>query len=181
MYLRESRRTNRDGSVVAYLQLAHNERHPETGNPVAKVIHSFGRAEQVDRAALARLVSSILRFLTPEEAAAAAHGADVEIVDSRPMGGAWTLDQVWQRLGIGAAIRKAASGRRPGLRHIDGLSGFGGRRSSRRMVLGLRAAARRAAAMLRLPASRSAVVTRLRMQARTAGALPVRARWASSR
>ena len=50
MYLRESRRTNRDGLVVAYLQLAHNERHPETGNPVAKVIHSFGRAEQVDRA-----------------------------------------------------------------------------------------------------------------------------------
>ena len=28
MYLRETRRTNRDGSVVAYLQLAHNERHP---------------------------------------------------------------------------------------------------------------------------------------------------------
>jgi len=112
VYLRESRRTNRDGSVVASLQLAHNERHPETGNPVAKVIHSFGRAEQVDRAALARLVSSILRFLTPEEAAAAAHGADVEIVDSRPMGGAWTLDQVWERLGIGAAIRKAATGRR---------------------------------------------------------------------
>ena len=98
--------------MVSYLQLAHNERHPETGNPVAKVIHSFGRAEQVDRAALARLVSSISRFLTPEEAAAAAHGVDVEIVDSRPMGGSWTLDQVWERLGIGAAIRKAASGRR---------------------------------------------------------------------
>jgi hypothetical protein len=59
VYLRESRRTNRDGSVVRYLQLAHNERHPQTGNPVAKVIHSFGRVEQVDRAALARLVSSI--------------------------------------------------------------------------------------------------------------------------
>jgi hypothetical protein len=58
---------------------------------------------------------------------------------------------------------------------------FVGRRSSRRMVAGLRAAARRAAAMLTAPASRSAVVTRLRMQARTAGALPVRARWASSR
>ena len=48
MYLREIRRTNRDASVVAYLQLAHNERHPDTGNPVAKVIHSFGRADQVD-------------------------------------------------------------------------------------------------------------------------------------
>ena len=65
MFLRETRRTNRDGSVVSYLQLAHNERHPVSGNPVAKVIHSFGRADQVDRAALARLVSSISRFLTP--------------------------------------------------------------------------------------------------------------------
>jgi hypothetical protein len=112
MYLRETRRTNRDGSVVRYLQLAHNERHPQTGNPVAKVIHNFGRAEQVERAALARLVSSISRFLTPEQAAAAADGAEVEIVDSRPLGGAWTLDRVWERLGIGAAIRRVAAGRR---------------------------------------------------------------------
>jgi len=65
-----TRRTNRDGSVVSYLQLAHNERHPETGSPVAKVIHNFGRADTVDREALARLVSSISRFLTPEQAAA---------------------------------------------------------------------------------------------------------------
>ena len=98
--------------MVRYLQLAHNERHPDTGNPVAKVIHSFGRAEQVDRAALARLVSSISRFLTPEEALAAATGMDVEVVDSRRLGGTWTLDRVWERLGIGAAIGKAAAGRR---------------------------------------------------------------------
>jgi len=76
VYLRESRRTNRDGSVVAYLQLAHNERHPVSGSPVAKVVHSFGRADKVDREALARLVSSISRFLTPDVAAAAAAGAD---------------------------------------------------------------------------------------------------------
>ena len=112
MYLRETRRTNRDGSVVSYVQLAHNERHPVTGSPIAKVIHSFGRAEQVDRAALARLVSSISRFLTPEEAVAAAHGAEVEIVDSRRLGGAWTLDRVWERLQIGTAIRRVAAGRR---------------------------------------------------------------------
>lgn len=112
MYLRETRRSNRDGSVVRYLQLAHNERHPVSGSPVAKVIHNFGRAEKVDRAALARLVSSISRFLTPEEAAAAAHGAEVEILDSRRLGGTWTLDRIWERLGIGQAIRKAATGRR---------------------------------------------------------------------
>lgn len=67
-------------------------------------------------------------------------------------------------------------GVRPGLRHIRGLSGFAGRRSSWSGVLGLRVAARRAAAMLAVPASRGAVVTMLR----TAGALPVRAWWASS-
>jgi Transposase DDE domain len=112
MYLRETKRTNRDGSVVAYLQLAHNERNPETGNPVAKVIHNFGRAEQVDRQGLARLVSSISRFLTPEQALSAAAGAEVEILDSRHLGGAWTLDRIWERLGIGAAIRRVAGGRR---------------------------------------------------------------------
>ena len=112
MYLRESRRTNRDGTVVRYLQLAHNERHPVSGQPVAKVIHSFGRAELVDRAALARLVTSISRFLTPEEAAAAVAGSDVELVDSRQLGGAWVLDRVWDRLGIGAAIGTIAAARK---------------------------------------------------------------------
>jgi DDE family transposase len=115
VFLRETRRTNRDGSVVSYLQLAHNERHPVSGNPVAKVIHNFGRAERVDRVALARLVSSISRFLTPEQAlaAAAAGGTgEVEVLDSRRLGAAWTLDRIWERLGIGAAIRRVATGRR---------------------------------------------------------------------
>jgi len=115
VFLRETRRTNADGSVVSYLQLAHNERHPVSGNPVAKVIHNFGRADKVDRAALARLVSSISRFLTPEQAAVAAAataGGQVEVLDSRRLGGAWTLDRLWERLGIGAALRQVAAGRR---------------------------------------------------------------------
>jgi hypothetical protein len=117
VFLRETRRTNRDGSVVPYLQLAHNERHPVSGNPVAKVIHSFGRADKVDRAALARLVSSISRFLSPEQAVTAASGAGepgggVEVLDSRRLGAAWTLDRIWERLGVGAAIRRVATGRR---------------------------------------------------------------------
>ncbi|MFC9768459.1 IS1634 family transposase [Rhodococcus jostii] len=113
MYLRETRRKNKDGSVVSYLQLAHNERHPDTSSSTAKVIHNFGRAETVDREALARLVSSISRFLAPEQAvAASAGGGDVEILDARRLGGAWTLDRLWERLGISAAIRRAAAGRR---------------------------------------------------------------------
>src|SRR3954447_8483148 len=112
VYLRETRRTNRDGSVVRYLQLAHNERHPVTGSPVAKVIHNFGRADRVDREALGRLVASISRFLEPDQAVAAAAGAEGEILDRRGRGGAWTVDRLWERLGIGAAIRRAAEGRR---------------------------------------------------------------------
>ncbi|HEY6596106.1 MAG TPA: IS1634 family transposase [Asanoa sp.] len=112
VYLRETKRKNRDGSVVRYLQLAHSERHPVTGVPSAKVIHNFGRADTVDREALARLVGSISRFLEPEQAMTAAQGAEVEVLESRRLGGAWVLDRLWQRLGIGAAVRRAAAGRR---------------------------------------------------------------------
>jgi Transposase DDE domain len=117
MYLRETRRANKDGSVVRYLQLAHNSRHPVTGASTARVIHNFGRADQVDRAALARLVASVSRFLEPDQAVAAAAGTDVdvEVVEARRFGGAWVLDRLWERLGIGAAITKVAASRR-----IDG-------------------------------------------------------------
>jgi hypothetical protein len=112
VYLRETRRVNKDGTVVSYLQLAHNERHPRTGSPVAKVIHNFGRSDKVDRQALARLVASISRFLDPAQATAAAAGAEVEVLDSRRLGGAWVLGRLWERLEIGQAIRRAAAGRR---------------------------------------------------------------------
>ncbi len=109
--MRESSRRNKDGSKVTYLQLAHNERHPVTGVPVAKVIHNFGRASKVDKEALARLVSSISRVLGDTQAIPVA-SSDVEIVDSRRLGGALVLDQMWDRLGISSALRGAAKGRR---------------------------------------------------------------------
>lgn len=112
MYLRESSRRNKDGSKVTYLQLAHNERHPKTGVPVAKVIHNFGRKDKVDKVALARLVSSISRILDLPATGSSLAGSDVEIVDSRRLGGAFVLDQMWERLGIADALRSSASGRR---------------------------------------------------------------------
>lgn len=53
------------------------------------MIDNFGRADKVDHGALARLVSSISRFLEPEQAVAAVQTAEVEVLDSRPVGGAW--------------------------------------------------------------------------------------------
>ncbi len=61
MYLRKTSRKNKDGSVVEYFQLAHNERHPATGKPVAKIIHNFGRADKPDREQSVRLCRSIAR------------------------------------------------------------------------------------------------------------------------
>ncbi len=72
--------------MVSYLQLAHNERHPRTGSPVAKVIHNFGRADKVNQEALPRLVGSISRFLQPGQGVAAARGAEVKVIDSRRLG-----------------------------------------------------------------------------------------------
>ena len=99
--------------MVSYLQLAHNERHPETGSPVARVIHNFGRADQVDREALRRLVASISRVLEPADTLAAGSGLEeVEVVEAKSCGGAYVLDALFERLGITAALRKAAAGRR---------------------------------------------------------------------
>jgi len=117
MYLRETRRRNADGSEVAYLALAHNERDPQTGTPKAKIIHNFGRADLVDRDALARLVRSISRFLDPADAVAATASGEVRIVDARPMGAAYVADALWQRIGIADAIARVAAKARvdPGL------------------------------------------------------------------
>ncbi len=61
MYLRTTKRKNKDGSVVQYYQLAHNVRDPITRKPVAKILHNFGRADKIDRDQLVRLCRSIAR------------------------------------------------------------------------------------------------------------------------
>jgi len=117
MYIRTVQRRNKDGSVVRYVQLAHNVRHPVTRKPQAIVLWSFGREEAVDRDALRRLVRSINRFLGPEEAlrqeaeAGAAQGRPLSFKESRPMGGGWVLNALWRQLGLDAAIAKVVEER----------------------------------------------------------------------
>lgn len=115
MYLRTIKRQNKDGSVVRYVQLAHNVRHVESGHAVAKVIHSFGREDELDREALVRLVASINRYLGPTaelHAAAGEAGAELAFVAARRLGGCWALDGLWRRLGLDEVIRKLLVGRR---------------------------------------------------------------------
>jgi hypothetical protein len=119
MYLRETKRRNADGSTVSYLALAQNERDPKTGVPRARIIHRFGRADEVDREALARLVRSISRFLDPAEAVAATASGEVQIIESRTMGSAWLADRLWERLEIGKTIIACAGGRRLAAERVE--------------------------------------------------------------
>jgi len=112
MYLRTIGRRNKDGSEVRYVQLAHNEWDPQRKCSVARVIHSFGREDQLDRAALARLVRSLSRVLEPEQALIAIAPAELEYVGSAPFGGAWALDGLWRQLGIDQAIERLLAARK---------------------------------------------------------------------
>ena len=63
MYLRTTQRRNADGSTVRYYQLAENTWDAAKGCAVARVVHNFGRADQLDREKLQRPAHSILRVV----------------------------------------------------------------------------------------------------------------------
>src|SRR6266536_3121157 len=112
MYLRTTPRRNNDGSVVRYLQLAHNTWDPAAKRSRVQVIYNFGREAHHNRAALQRLVASVSRFLDPDQALAATVGEGLAFVESRPLGGVWALDGLWRRLGIDQTMRRLLTGRR---------------------------------------------------------------------
>lgn len=111
MYLRTTKRKNKDGSVVEYYQLAHNERHPETRKPAAQIIYNFGRADQIDRDLLVRLCKSIARVcgLTISDPFAdsalnsctdAAIPDDLRIEQTFAYGCPLAIETLWERLGL---------------------------------------------------------------------------------
>jgi hypothetical protein len=110
MYLRVTERRNRDGSTVAYYALAENDWNAEAKRSETRVIHSFGRADQLDRAALQRLVASINRVIDADAAnTLPTHGktaiAEIEIDAVFELGGVLAARGLWEELGIGEAIR----------------------------------------------------------------------------
>jgi hypothetical protein len=114
MYLRTTQRRNRDGSVVRYVQVAHNRR--VEGITQAEVLLNLGREDRLDAEGLRRLVGSINRYLGEPDAGsgdAAEFGGDaLTVVESRPAGTAWLLDGLWRQLGVDAALAKVLGARR---------------------------------------------------------------------
>ena len=112
MYGKTTTRRNKDGTPVRYLHLAHNQWDQAAGRSVPKILHGLGREDQLDRAAIKRLVASLSGLLEPADALAATAGAGLCFVESRPLGGAYVLDGLWHRLGIDTVMVKLLSGRR---------------------------------------------------------------------
>jgi hypothetical protein len=103
MFVRTAVRRNKDGSAVRYLQLVHNEWDPAAKSAKMRVLHNFGREDLVDKAAIERLAGSLCRLLDPARAAALREPG-LLYSGSVGFGGPWLLDQLWQRLGIGAIL-----------------------------------------------------------------------------
>ena len=113
MYLRVTERRNRDGTTVAYYALAENDWNAEAKRSETRVIHSFGRADQLDRAALQRLVASINRVIDadaadtlPTRGKTAVGEIDIDAVFE--LGVVLAARGLWEQLGIGEAISAAA-------------------------------------------------------------------------
>ena len=110
MYLRTTKRKNKDGSTVEYYQLAHNERHPETRKPIARIIHNFGRADQIEDEQLIRLCKSIGRVCgleisdprinPPGEEANPDEYDNFKIIKTYAYGCPMVIEALWVRLGI---------------------------------------------------------------------------------
>jgi Transposase DDE domain len=108
-------RRNKDGTPVRYLQLTHNEWDPATKTSRPKVLHSFGREDQLDRGAIKRLVASLTRLLDPAIALRTSTGAgpaELAFTSSRPVGGTLVLDALWRRLGIDTVMTRLLTGRK---------------------------------------------------------------------
>jgi transposase len=118
MYLRKTQRKNRDGSTVEYYQLAHNVWDQQRQQATAQVIHSFGRADQLNRDDLVRLCKSIARVCglevtDPTEDNRTKRSSDRDVLVkgvkqllTRPLGSVMAISALWEQLGIGKKLRE---------------------------------------------------------------------------
>jgi transposase len=100
MYLRETKRKNKDGSAVTYYQLAENVWDKHKKFPTARVIHNFGRAEYLDKKSLKRLAKSILRVCHGVDLGVDEPDPNLQIISSTIYGPVALLAGLWQKLGL---------------------------------------------------------------------------------
>src|SRR4051812_34095520 len=116
VFIRTSTRRNSAGVPVRYLQLVHNTWDPVARVTKAKVLHSFGREDEVDRAGIERLIASLTRLLNSTAGLggppAGPGGPGLEFVSSRALGATWALDGLWCSLGLDGLLHRLLAGTR---------------------------------------------------------------------
>src|SRR2546429_6450026 len=114
MFVRTATRRNKDGSAVGYVQLVDNEWDPVAKSSRMRVVHSFGREDQLDRAAVEGLAGSLGRLLGRDPDGTPGAAAGLAYAGSVAYGGTYLLDQLWARLGVGQAMTAALGRTRRG-------------------------------------------------------------------
>jgi transposase len=127
MYLRVTKRKNKDSSVATYYQLAHNVRDPETKRPTPQIIHNFGRAEDIDHDDLKRLCGSIARVCglavsDPQQegerksehqpASEVDLPGGIRVLGTVELGSMLAIEHLWEECGIGEVLRGVCKGKR---------------------------------------------------------------------
>jgi transposase len=107
MYLREVVSSRKRGPDTRYLQLVEGERDAQ-GRVQTRILHSFGRTDQLDIEQIRRLVEQLSRYLDPT---APASVSGLEVTGTWTFGGTHLLDSLWRELGLDQFFARALEAR----------------------------------------------------------------------
>lgn len=104
MFVRETTSKRKGGPDVTYLHLAHNAWDSERKVTRTKILHSFGRKDQLDIEAIRRLVKSLSSYLPLKEQFSLLP-QDFKFLWSRSFGHLYLLDHLWRKLSLDEFFR----------------------------------------------------------------------------
>src|SRR4051812_50216124 len=107
MYLREVVSPRKRGPDTRYLQLVEGERDTQ-GRVPTRILHSFGRTDQLDLEQIRRLVDQLSRYL---DSAAPVPTSGMEVTRTWTFGGTHLLVSLWRGRAPGPSFFPSPAGR----------------------------------------------------------------------
>jgi transposase len=110
MYIREVTSKRKRGPDVTYVQLCESEWDAQKGSARSRILHSFGRKDELDLRQLARLSAQLAAYLDTENLGGSVEGVD--LTDTWDFGGPHLLDGLWRELRLDDFFSHALRDRR---------------------------------------------------------------------